>query len=84
MSTPNPLLEAGKPALIAALQAVLQFNSNIGADPQQWALKVPGALTVLLGTLSLQLPVLAQAEAGALQADVNAKITALISKLQAG
>jgi hypothetical protein len=72
------------PELIAMLQAILQFNANIGPDPQQWPLKVPGALTVLMGTVSLQLPALAQAEAGALQADVNTKISALIAKLQAG
>ena len=83
MSTPNPLQTAAVPVEVAVLQALLQFNTNIGADPTKWALTVPGAFTVLLGTIQLQLPALAQAEAGALQAEVNAKLTAAIAKLQA-
>ena len=81
MSTPNPLVTAASPELIAVLKAILQFNANIGADPAQWPLKVPGAFTVLLGTVQLQLPALAAAEAGALQADVNSKVEGWIAKL---
>jgi len=83
MSTPNPILVAAAPAIIAALKAIEQFSVNIGTDPTQWAVKVPGAFQVLLGTIELQLPVVAAAEAGALQTDVTAKINALIAKLPA-
>lgn len=83
----NPVLTAaeaaGAPALIAVLKAVQAFVVNIGTDPTKWALTVPGALTVLVGTASLEVPVLAAAEAGAVQATVNAKIGDWITKLQA-
>ena len=78
MSSANP----AAPALIGMLQAVQQFINNIGTDPQQWPVKVPGALTVLMGTVELELPVLAQAEAGAVLTDINAKIAAKIKSLQ--
>jgi hypothetical protein len=83
MSTPNPALVAAAPALIAALQAIQQFSTNIGANPADWPAKVPGAFQVLLGTVQLQLPVLVTAEAGVLQTDVNTKVAGLISQLQA-
>lgn len=80
MSNQNP----AAPALIAMLQAVQNFIANIGPDPQKWPLTVPGALTVLLGTVELQLPVLATAEAGHALADINAKIADKIKQLQGG
>lgn len=78
----NPFESAAAPAVIAMLNAVKQFNVNIGPDPTKWALTVPGAFTILLGTVSLSLPTLAVAEGATLQADVNTKIDALIAKLQ--
>jgi hypothetical protein len=83
MSTPNPILVAAAPSLIAVLNAIKAFNLNIGADPTKWALTVPGALTILVGTVQLQLPEVAQAEAGLLQTDVNTKIDGWIASLQA-
>ena len=83
MSTPNPILVAAEPSLIAILQALKAFNVNIGADPTKWPLTVPGAFTILVGTVQLQLPSVAAAEAGALQADVNSKIDGWSSALQA-
>lgn len=82
MSTPNPFLAAAAPELIAILQAIKQFNTNIGPDPQQWALKVPGALTVLLGTVQLQLPAVLLAEGGAVQTEVNSKIDSWVASIQ--
>lgn len=73
---------AAAPALIAALQAVQTFFTNIGTDPTKWALTVPGAATVLLGSLQLQVPTLAQAEAATLQGTVNAKLASWITSLQ--
>lgn len=83
MSTPNPVVQAAAPALIAALEAIQAFVTNLGTDPAQVAVKFPGALQVLLGTIELQVPALATAELGALQSEVNAKIAALIGKLKA-
>jgi hypothetical protein len=83
MSTPNPVVSAAIPSLIASLEAIQQFVINLGTDPLQVAAKFPGALQVLIGTIELQAPALATAELGALQAEVNTKITALIGKLKA-
>lgn len=82
MSTPNPFLTAAAPELIAVLQAILAFNTNIGPDPTKWRLTVGPALTVLAGTAGLQLPQLAAAEAGAVQAQFNSTVSGWISKLQ--
>lgn len=59
------------------------FIANLGTDPLQVAVKFPGAAQVFLGTVEMQLPALASSEFSALQADVNAKISAWITKLQA-
>lgn len=82
MSTPNPIAAAAAPSLIAVLQAIQAFNTNIGAIPSEWPIKVPGALTILLGTVQMQLPTLASAEASTLQAEVNAKLAGWITSLQ--
>lgn len=82
MSTPNPLIEAAIPSVIAALQAVKQFSVNMGADPAQWALRYPGASIALLGQLELLVPGLAVAEGGSVQSAVNAKVDSWIADLQ--
>lgn len=83
MSTPNPIVAAAAPSLIAALQAIQTFVTNLGTDPAQIAIKAPGALQVLIGTLEMQVPGLAASEIGAVQTDVNAKINSWITKLKA-
>lgn len=83
MSTSNPIVAAGAPALISVLQAVQAFITNLGTDPAQVPAKFPGALQVLIGSVELQLPALATAEFGAVQSDVNVKISAWITSLQA-
>ena len=83
MSTPNPIVAAAAPSLITALQALQTFFTNLGTDPAQIAVKFPGATQVLLGTLEMELPGLAQSEIGALQTAANAKIAAWIASLQA-
>lgn len=82
MSTPNPALVAAAPSLIAALQAIQQFNADMGTNPASWVANYPGASLKLVGTLQLELPALVTAEAGALQADINTKIGSAISSLQ--
>ena len=83
MSSPNPILVAAAPSLIAALQALQTFITNLGSDPLQVAVKFPGALQVLLGTIEMQLPGLASSEFGAVQTAANARIAALIASLEA-
>lgn len=70
------------PSLVTALKALQTFVTNLGTDPAQVALKFPGAVQVLIGTLEMQLPGLANAEFSAVQTDVNTKIGALITKLE--
>jgi hypothetical protein len=82
MSTPNPLVAAAAPSLIAVLQALQTFVGNLGTDPTQVPAKFPGALQVLLGSVELQLPALASAEFTTLQSEANTKIAAWIKSLQ--
>jgi hypothetical protein len=70
------------PALIAALQALQTFITNLGTDPAQVAVKFPGALQVFLGTVEMQVPGLLTSELSALQADANTRIAAWIANLQ--
>lgn len=81
MSTPNPVLAAAEPALLAVLQSLQTFIANLGTDPLQVAVKFPGAVQVLLGNIELQLPVLAGSEFAALQGQVNAKLEAWVKQL---
>ncbi len=68
---------------MGALQALEAFIANLGTDPLQVPVKFPGALQILLGSLELQLPALAQAEFGTMQAQANTKIGSWITSLQA-
>lgn len=82
MSTPSPFVSAAAPELIAVLKAVQQFITNVGTDPTKWAVTVPGALTVLIGTAQLQVPALVAAEAGAVATQANTTIGNWITHLQ--
>ncbi len=81
MSTPNPLITAAAPELVAVLKSLQTFIGNLGTDPASVAAKFPGALQVLLGSVEMQLPALATAEFSTLQSDVNTKIAGWITKL---
>jgi hypothetical protein len=83
MSTPNPVLQAAAPSLIAALQAIKQFIADMGTDPTKWALNFPGAELKLVGQIDLLLPGLLVAEGSAVETSLNAKIDAGIANLQA-
>lgn len=82
-STPNPVLVAAAPSLIAAIEAVQQFETDIGTDIAQWPLKVPAAKLKLLGNLALLVPGLEGAEVAALGTVINTTTAGWISKLQA-
>jgi hypothetical protein len=82
MSTPNPIVTAATPSLIAVLQALQAFIVNLGTDPVQVPAKFPGAVQVLIGTVEMQFPALASSELGALDTDINSKIAGWITKLQ--
>ena len=82
VSTPNPVLAAAAPSLVAVLQALQTFITNLGTDPATVAIKFPGALQVFLGTVEMQAPTVAAAEITALQTAANSKIAAWITELQ--
>lgn len=75
--------QAAIPTAIAALKAFQQFEADLGTDPTKWALTFPGAKLRFLGTLQLQIPVLAQAETGALLGAASTQVDSWISTLQA-
>lgn len=74
---------AAIPSVVAVLTAFKQFNGNMGTDPAQWALKLPGALQVFVGTVEMQLPSIAVAEGAALQSTINTKVDGWIAGLEA-
>jgi hypothetical protein len=65
MNTSNPLIQAAIPTAIAALQAVQQFEADIGPDPTKWVLTVEPAKLKLLGALGLLVQPLGAAEGAA-------------------
>jgi hypothetical protein len=81
--TSNPILAAAAPSLITALEALQQFETDMGPDPLAWVAKYPGAKLKLLGTLALQLPQIAAAEGGALETVINTTTSSWITKLKA-
>lgn len=83
MSTPNPLEQAAIPTAIAIIGAMQAFFASLGTDPTQWPLKADGAAKVFLGTVELQLPVLASAEAGAVVTTINTTLAGWTDKLKA-
>lgn len=83
MSTVNPILQAAAPSLIKALQAVQQFESDIGTNVAQWPITVPAAKFKLLGNLALLLPGLEGSEVGAAENVINTATSGWITKLQA-
>lgn len=83
MSTPNPVEQAAIPSAIAIIQAMQTFFASLGTDPTQWPLKADGAAKVFLGTVELQLPTLANAEAGAVVTTINTTLNGWVAKLQA-
>ena len=82
MSTPNPIVTAAAPELIAVLQAVQVFITNLGPDPTKLVITAGPALEVLLGTVGLQAPAAINAEWGLVQSQMNAKLAAAIVSLQ--
>lgn len=82
----NPIESAAIPTAIAALAAVKQFVTNMGADPAQWVAKYPGSSLILLGSLQNLVPSLLVSEGGAVQSAVSNQIdswTATLQKAQA-
>lgn len=83
MSTPNPLEQAAIPSALAILAALQTFITNLGTDPAKIPVTAPGALQVLLGSVELQAPVLANSEWAAVQSTANSKIAGWITSLKA-
>lgn len=84
MSTPNPVLVAAAPTLIQAVQLVqAAANTVLTGDPLQIGLRAGPAFAILVSQLELLLPGLATAEVGTVNTDVQARLSALVAKLQA-
>ena len=83
MSTPNPIVKAAAPELMAIIDALSAGVTAMGPDPLQWAVKWPGVLLSLQGAILTQLPTLATAEGGALQTEVQSTMANWVSKLKA-
>lgn len=87
MSTQNPLLTAAEqaaiPTAINALEALQQFETDMGPNPLQWVANYPGARLKLLGTIALQLPALATSEGGAVVGIIGNVTAGWISTLKA-
>lgn len=82
-STPSPVLVAAAPVLITAIQALQQFEADMGTNPLEWGPNYTGAKLKLMGTLALQLPALANAEGGALSGFISSTTSSWITKLKA-
>jgi len=84
MSTPNPVLVAAAPVLVAALTDVKQAVTTIlTGDPAQIGLRVGPAVAILDGQLALLFPELATAAEAVGAQEATSRLTGLISKLQA-
>lgn len=84
MSTPNPVLKAAAPTLIQAITLVQDaLNTILTGDPAQIPLRAGPAAAILVAKLELLVPSLATAEVGAVNTDVQAKLAAVVTKLQA-
>lgn len=83
MSAVNPVLQAAAPSLIKAIQAVQQFETDIGTNVALWPMTVPAAKFKLLGNLALLLPGLEASGVTAAENIINDTTSGWITKLQA-
>ena len=84
MSTPNPALVAAAPGLLAVVNALQTFSTTVlTGDPAEIEVRFDAAFKILAGTIELQFPVLATAEIGVINTDVNAKLSSWASSLTA-
>jgi hypothetical protein len=84
MSTPNPILKAAAPTLIAAIGDLQTLISTIvTGDPAMIVARMDGAVDIFIGQLKLLLPGLATAELAAVGSDANTKLGAIATKLAA-
>lgn len=84
MTTPNPALIAAAPGILAIVTALQTFsNTVLTGDPTQIPLRFDSAFKILAGTVELQFPVLAQAEIGVVNSDINAKLAGWATSLKA-
>lgn len=82
MNVNDPLIQAAIPTAISWLQAVQQFEVDIGPDPTKWVLTVEPAKLKLLGALGLLVQPLGAAEGGAALGIITSVTNGWISKLK--
>lgn len=83
MSTPNPVLVAIAPQVIAILQALENFDNAMGPDPTKWPLNFAPAKLTLDGAVLLQLQNLAPSLGGLAVSGLNGVWAGLIAKVTA-
>jgi hypothetical protein len=79
----NPVLVAAAPSLISAIEAIQQFETDIGTNIAQWPVTIPAAKLKLLGNLALLLPGLETSEVTALGTVINTTTAGWITQLKA-
>lgn len=83
MTASNPALVAAAPSLIAAIEAVQQFETDMGTNIAEWPQTIPAAKLKLLGALGLLVPGLETSEVAALGTIINTTTAEWITKLKA-
>lgn len=84
MSTQNPVLVAAAPTLVKAVELLQTcINTILTGDPMQIPLRAAPAAAILVSQLQLLLPGLLTSETAAVNAEINTKLSGLITQLQA-
>jgi hypothetical protein len=81
VSTPNPIVSAVAPELIAVIKALQSFNGAMGPNPLLWATNYPGAKLILTGTILQQVPALALSETSFLVTQLDNIYAGWVTKL---
>lgn len=83
MSTPNPVLVAVSPEVLAILQALEAFDNAMGPNITQWPLNFPPAKLTLDGAVLKQLQNLSPSLGGLAVTEVNGLWASLAAKVTA-
>lgn len=83
MSTPNPVLAAVSPEVLAILQALEAFDNAMGPNIAAWPLNFPPAKLTLDGAVLKQLQNLSPSLGGLAVTEVNGLWASLAAKVTA-
>ena len=83
MSSPNPVLVAVKPEILAIIAALTAFDNAMGPDITKWPQNFPGAKLILDGTVLQQLVAAEPALGGLAVSGLNGVWAGLAAKVTA-